>query len=317
MCTAVSLKMDSHYFARNLDLHYSYNESVIITPRRHPLKFNWTGELKKHFAIMGTGILRDNTALYYDGINEKGLAVAALNFPDFAFYMNEKNGTHNVAPFEFIPRILAECENVRQVKRLLCNTNIVDLDFSSELPNTPLHWLVSDRHSSLVVEPCEDGLRVYDNDVGVLTNSPGFDMQRFNLNNYMHLSKQEPENTFSPSVKMKKYSSGMDALGLPGDMSSMSRFVRASFVSHNITRESEQEKSVGQMFRILSSVQMPKGCVRASEGDEEQFTVYSCCYNTEKGICYYKTYYDLCVRSVAMSNESLEGGELISYKMKP
>ena len=314
MCTAVSIKMKDHYFARNLDLEYNYDECVVITPRKYPLRFRRASEIRKHLAIIGTGIIRDNIPLYYDAVNEKGLSVAALSFPSYAFYQKEKNGIQNITPFEFIPWVLAECETVRQVKKLLCKTNIIDLDFSEELKSTPLHWIVSDSSSSLVIEPTEDGLKLYDNDTGVLTNSPSFDIQRFNLNNYISLSSHTPGDTFSPHIKLERYSSAMGALGLPGDMSSMSRFVRAAFISHNISRESEEEKSVSQVFRILSSVHMPKGCV-IKDGEKEQFTVYSCCYNTKKGICYYKTYYDLNVKSLSMTDESIKGSELISHKM--
>ena len=314
MCTAVSLKMKEHYFGRNLDIEYSHGERVIITPSKYPFCFRRAGEITNHYSLIGTGIIRDNFPLYYDAINEKGLGAAALSFPSYCFYGEEKNGIHNVAAFEFIPWVLTQCETVRQVKQLLCGTNIINLQFSSDLANTHLHWFISDSQSSVTVESTRDGLKVWDNNVGVLTNSPPFDIQLFNLNNYLHLSKLPVKNSFSECIELNQYSRGMGALGLPGDYSSMSRFIKASFVKFNTTPHSDEFKSVSQFFHILSSVQMPQGCVMLENGKDE-YTVYSCCYNTDSGVYYYKTYYDLQVKSIDMYRENLNGSALISYKM--
>ena len=315
MCTAVSLKMKEHYFGRNLDLEHSYGERVIITPGKYVFSFRRACDKEKHPAIMGTGIVRDNVPLYFDAINEKGLGVAALSFPDYAFYGKEVLGTDNVTPFEFIPWILCQCETVRQVKQLLSHTNIIDLNFSGELVNTPLQWLISDSQGSITVESTPEGIRVWDNPVGVLTNSPPFDMQLFNLNNYMQLSKKPPENTFGEGLELSQYSRGMGAMGLPGDLSSMSRFVRATFTKLNITPHSDEFKSVSQFFHILSCVQQQQGCVELPDGKNE-YTVYSCCYNTDSCVYYYRTYYDLQVKCIEMNRENLKGKELIIYKMK-
>ena len=315
MCTAVSFKMKEHYFGRNLDLEHSFGERVIITPRKYPFSFRRAAESEKHPAIMGTGIVRDNVPLYFDAINEKGLGVAALSFPGYAFYGKETLGTDNISPFEFIPWVLCQCETVRQAKQLLSHTNVTDINFSGELMNTPLHWFISDSQCSVTVESTKEGLSIYDNPVGVLTNSPPFDIQLFNLNNYMHLSRNPPENSFSEGLELSQYSRGMGALGLPGDLSSMSRFVRATFTKLNITHHSDEFKSVSQFFHILSSVQQQQGLVRLSDGKDE-YTVYSCCYNTDSCVYYYRTYYDLQVKCIEMNRENLKGKELISYKMK-
>lgn len=314
MCTAISLKMKEHYFGRNLDIEYSYGESVIITPRKYPFYFRRAGEIMNHYALIGTGIVRENMPLYYDAVNEKGLAAAALSFPSYALYNKERIGSKNVAAFEFIPWVLTQCETVRQARQLLYGTNIINLKFSNELQNTPLHWLISDSQSSITVESTKNGLEIWDNDIGVLTNSPGFDMQIFNLNNYMHLSKAPVRNRFSDTLELNSYSRGMGAIGLPGDFSSMSRFVKASFVKLNATTHTDESKSVSQFFHMLFSVHMPHGCVEL-ENQKSEYTLYSVCYNTDSCICYYKTYYDMQVKCVELNRENLKGNELISYKM--
>ena len=121
----------------------------------------------------------------------------------------------NVTPFEFIPYLLSQSESVEDVKELLKDLNMVNINFSEELPLSPLHWMISDRNSSIIVEPLENGLKVYDNPVGVLTNNPTFDMQLFNLNNYRNLSVKTPENTFAKDLNLDTYSRGMGAIGLP------------------------------------------------------------------------------------------------------
>ena len=182
MCTAVTYSTKNHYFGRNLDLEYSYQETVTITPRNYEFEFRNTDNINHHYAMIGMAYVTKNFPLYYDAINEKGLGMAGLNFPGNADYKEIENGKQNIAPFEFIPYILSQCSNIKEVKQILQNVNIVKINFSDELPVSPLHWIISDKENSITVESVKDGLKVYDNPVGVLTNNPTFDMQLFNLN---------------------------------------------------------------------------------------------------------------------------------------
>ena len=111
--------------------------------------------------------------------------------------------------------------------------DLVDTPFSPQLPVGSLHWLIADETGSITVEAVKEGLMIYDNPAGVLTNNPPFPQQMFQLNNYMHLSPRQPVNTFSKDLPLNTYSRGMGALGLPGDLSSSSRFVRVSYVKMN------------------------------------------------------------------------------------
>lgn len=96
------------------------------------------------------------------------------------------------------------------------------------------------------MESTADGLHVYDNPVGVLTNNPPFPMQMFSLNNYLHLSPKQPANTFSNQLDLSTYSRGMGGLGLPGDLSSASRFARVAFVKQNSISGNSETESVSQ-----------------------------------------------------------------------
>lgn len=312
MCTAISLLTKDHYFGRNLDLEYSYAESVVITPRNFPLPFRKKLPLNKHYAIIGMAYVCENYPLYYDATNEAGLSMAGLNFPEYADYKPAVARKDNITPFELIPWVLGQCATICETKALLTELNLLEENFSSELPLSPLHWMIADRECSIVVESVKDGLKIYDNPVGVLTNSPSFDMQLFHLNNYMHLSNHAPQNLFSSHLDLKKYSNGMGTLGMPGDWSSQSRFVKAAFLKMNSVCGDSEKESVSQFFHILGAVEHPRGCVMM-EDDLYEITVYSSCCNTDKGIYYYRTYEDFQIKSVDMHLENLDGEQLIPY----
>ncbi len=314
MCTAITYNTKDHYFGRNLDLEYSYKESVTITPRNYEFNFRKINKLKNHHAIIGMAYVVDNYPLYYDAVNECGLGMAGLNFPGNAYYHNEVSDKNNIAPFEFIPYILGSCSNIKEVKEILNNTNICNINYSDELKASPLHWIISDKEESITVESVKDGLKVYDNPVGVLTNNPTFDIQMFNLNNYLSLSTEAPVNNFSSKLNFDIYSRGMGALGLPGDLSSVSRFVKATFTKMNSLSPSDENSSISQFFHILESVYQQRGCVHMGDNKYE-ITIYSSCVNMDKGIYYYKTYDNSGITSVNMHKEALDSDKLVSYEL--
>jgi len=314
MCTAVTYKTKDHYFGRNFDLEYSYHETVTVTPRSYPFSFRHVGELTEHYAMIGMAYVLADYPLYYDATNEKGLSMAGLNFPENAVYHEMLPEKENVAVFELIPWILGQCATVGEARALLERMNVIGENFSAELPVTPLHWIIADRDKSIVVESVKDGLKVYDNPVGVLTNNPPFDYHLHNLANYMALSTEQPENMLAPGMVIKPYSRGMGAMGLPGDLSSASRFVRAVFTRCNARSGEGEAESVSQFFHILSSVEMQRGCVHMGEGEYE-ITIYSSCCNTDKGIYYYVTYDNRQINAVDMRRCDLNGAALISYPL--
>ncbi len=315
MCTAITYSTKDHYFGRNLDLEYSYKETVTITPRNYPFAFRKTKEIPQHYAIIGMAYVCENYPLYYDAINEKGLGMAGLNFPDNANYKEEKKEKDNIAPFEFIPWVLCQCATLEEVKKLLNNINLIHLNFSKDLPVSPLHWIISDKEKAITVESVEEGLKIYENPVGVLTNNPTFDMQLFNLNNYSNLSTEPPINHFSEKLNLNIYSRGMGAIGLPGDLSSASRFVKASFTKMNSVSGDSEEESISQFFHILDSVYQQRGCVHMPN-QQYEITIYSSCCNMDKGIYYYKTYENNQITGIDMYKEKLEGKDLISYDLR-
>ena len=314
MCTAATYKTKDFYMGRTLDYEFSYGDEVTVTPRNYPFDFRHMGKIDTHYAIIGMAHVAGNYPLYYDAINEKGIGMAGLNFVGNAVYQEVEEGRENVAQYEFIPWILGQCASMKEVRELLEKMNLVGTPFSQQLPAAQLHWMIADKDETITVECMADGLHIYDNSVGVLTNNPPFEMQMFLLNNYMQLSPKQPENQFSDEISLKTYSRGMGALGLPGDLSSASRFARVAFTKLNsVSRDSEAE-SVSQFFHILGSVEQQRGCCEVAEGKYE-ITIYTSCCNADKGIYYYTTYENQQITAVDMHRENLDGKELVRYPL--
>lgn len=313
MCTAITYKTRDFYFGRNLDFEFTYDVEVCVTPRNFPIKFSRAEAPRQLHAMIGMAYVSGGYPLYYDAVNEKGLAMAGLNFPGNAFYAPVRDGAVNVAPYEFIPYILGKCASVSEAESELARINLADIPFSAELPPTPLHWIIADASRAITVEPTADGLKIYENRIGVLTNNPPFPDMELSLADYLRLTPYEPENTFAPEVPIAAYSRGLGGAGLPGDMSSRSRFIKAAFVKSNSLSDGSEVDSVNQFFHILCSVEQPRGCVRLKGGNET--TIYSSCCNADRGIYYYTTYGDRTVRGVDMHRCALESDALSRFKL--
>lgn len=313
MCTSASFTAGGeHFFGRNLDLEVSFGQQVAVAPRRFPFEFRSEPPSNEHPAMIGMALVSDGYPLYFDAVNEHGLGMAGLNFPGEAVYRPRAEGKRNVSPFEFIPWVLCSCSSAEEARDAISEVELIDEPFSERLPLTPLHWMIADRESSIVVESDAEGVEVYDDPFGVLTNCPPFPYHRTNVSNYMGLSARPPENRFSDSLDLKAYSRGMGAIGLPGDLSSSSRFVKAAFTRMNSTPEPD---GMTQFFHILDSVQQQRGCCDLGDGRYE-YTVYSSCCDTAKGVYCYRTYGNSRIVGVDMHAEDLDSSELSLFPLR-
>lgn len=313
MCTAVKYISNGFYFGRTLDNDCSYGEEVVILPRRFALSLR-SGEasMRAHYAMIGVAHVADGMPLFYDAANEKGLAMAGLNFVGNAVYYPPRPDKLNIASFELIPWILGKCATVAEARKLLDGANVTDTRFNDKLPASELHWMIADENETVVLECTADGMHIYDDPACVLTNNPPFPQQLMNLNNYMHLSPHPPKNTFSDKLKFDAYSNGMGALGMPGDLSSESRFVRAAFTALNSPVCESCDSAVAQFFHILDAVAQPLGSCVMFSGKYET-TVYSSCCNVTKGVFYYTTYENRAIVGVNMHAVSLDGKDIFRY----
>lgn len=310
MCTCITYENRDFYFGRNLDLDCSFGERVVITPRNFPLIFRRTERMERHYAMIGMASADNTFPLYAEAVNEKGLAMAGLNFPGNAFYQEPNGKGLELASFEMIAWILGKCASVKEAETYLAELRVVDLSFAEQMPVAPLHWMLADREKCLVLEAMRDGLMIYENSFGVLTNNPPFEYHRMNMSNYLNLTAQSPANRFSDKLEIKSFSQGMGALGLPGDASSASRFVRAAFLKWNSVSSEEEKSNVAQFFHILDKVAMVRGTVVTEQGTYDM-TTYSCCANTRTGRYYYKFYEDTSLRTMDLHGTDLEGSVLV------
>ena len=313
MCTAVSLLSGDFYFGRNLDYEFSYGDEVTVTPRGYTFPMRGHAPLRTRYAIIGMAYVQGDYPLYYDAINEKGLGVAGLNFVGNAVYFPAQAERDNVTQFELIPWLLGQCATLCEARELLGRINLLNEPFSPELPLAQLHWLIADQTGSITVEATADGLHVYDDPVGVLTNNPPFPQQVAALRNYTRLSPSQPPADFG-GVPVTLDSRGMGALGLPGDLSSPSRFVRAAFVRTNARSAQTEDASVSQFFHILTSVEQQRGCCELDDGQYE-ITLYSSCCNADRGIYYYTTYDNRQITGVKLHSADLDSAQLTAYPL--
>lgn len=314
MCTSIALTTKDTYTGRNLDLEYAFGEKVVITPRQFPLQFHKMPALETHQAIIGMASVAEGYPLYAEGVNESGVYMAGLNFPGNAHYPPEGGAGEALAPYELIPWLLGTCKTAVEAAEQMRRIPLLRVPFGPNMPLAPLHWHIADRHGAFVAEPMEDGVKVYPDPVGVLTNNPPFPFHRTNLTQYRGLSAAQPDNTLDPALKLSPFGQGMGAMGLPGDWSPASRYVRTAFCKRNSVCENSEESSVSQFFHLLDTVAMPRGAVRTPEGNCD-ITRYSCCINTATGTYYYKTYDNCAITAVALTEERRAGDRLLEFPL--
>lgn len=316
MCTSISWNNGDFYFGRTLDLEYDFGQQVVITPHNYIFEMKHVPSFRNKYAIIGMATVIDEYPLYAEATNEKGLCIAGLNFPSNAYYNPEEvSDKHNITPFELIPWLLGSCENIHEAKQLLLNINLIATPFGEMVPNAPLHWIISDQTDSIVLESTTDGVKVFDNPTGVLTNNPTFDYHLINLCNYIHLTPNQVTNTFTKDFHLEAIGQGMGAIGLPGDFSPASRFVKACFVKCNAVSEKDESASVSQYFHMLDSVSMVRGSVITPEGKCD-ITTYASCINANRGLFYYKTYHNNQISVVDMYKENIDGDKLVKFQLE-
>ncbi len=316
MCTSIAFSAPRKLFGRTLDLEYSFGQQVVITPRNHPLQFHRRSPMERHLAMIGMASVDQDTALYAEAMNEAGLYMAGLNFPGNACYTApEQAAADAVAPYELIPLVLGSCETLAQAEKMLRGIDLLHRPFAPGYPVAPLHWHIAGGTGALVLEVMEDGAHLYPDPLGVLTNNPPFPYQQVNLSNYQALSAHPPKNTFAPELSLPVYGQGMGALGLPGDVSPMSRFVRAAFLKENALFPGDEMQDVTQFFHILDGVSMVRGSAITPEGKPD-LTLYACCADADHGIYYYKTYENNQINGVHFTEERMEQEQLCCYPLE-
>ena len=323
MCTSLTLSTrDGRLFGRTLDLDNHFGEDVVLTPCRYRFSFHDMPSTTAYYALLGMATVEDGYPLYAEAMNQKGLCMAGLRFAGNARYADGAAvGKVNLAPWELIPYLLGRYTTVNEVRNALREIRVVGWPYSEKLPAAPLHWHVADAdptHGELVVEVTADGMAVYENPVGVLTNNPPFPYQLMAYASYARLSARpsaegETARRVWDVLRADPASLGTGGLGMPGDYSSTSRFVRAATLRRWVSRwmhacpedgdpagPGGETCPVNQFFRILAAVSPMAGAVLTREGRPHR-TLYTCCMDGRTGAYHYFTEADSAVRTVRFS----------------
>ncbi len=306
MCTTIAYRDNGLYFGRNMDLDSSFGERVIIAPRNFILHQSGGGSLHEHYAFIGMAAVEGGYPLMADGMNEHGLCAAALRFAQYAVYPDISGG---ISPYELVAAVLAECRNVEQAKQLISSRGLSSKPYSERLPLAPLHWHIADNSAAIVVESTSDGLKIHDDAVGVLTNSPPYEYHINNLKRSMNISPIYPKERIWGAARLRPTGNGFGGIGLAGDHTSESRYVRAAF-----HLQFSEGGGAGQCFHLLDTVAVSQGSV-ITEDNTYQLTRYSSCMAAGEGIYYYSTYSDRRINGVRLNEKNKQGSMLTEYPL--
>lgn len=336
MCTALLMnKGKNAVFGRNMDMEYEWGQQVVAVPRKFSWPMRFGKALKQKYAMIGMAMpFKDpengnqDYPLYAEAANEKGLACAGLNFPRNAFYPEPgttkatKGKLVEITPFEVVQWVLANFETTAQVKEFFAKNTvaIVNKPICKGLDVATLHFIVSDKSGeSFVFEPTKDGIKTYDNPLGVMTNNPTFDFQLLNLARYQNLGNVQkyPESKLLEGARGQGYAQ----VGLPGDCTPPSRFVRALFYKHHSVPENNIDSLINEFFHILGSVEMVKGSIIAGKNKKGEklydITLYSSCIDLNKMVYYYKTYWNSQINVIdmlALGDKWMDGDKIAVYE---
>ncbi|KTC66305.1 choloylglycine hydrolase (plasmid) [Legionella adelaidensis] len=325
-CTGIELKTVNGTFinGRTVEFGEDLDLKGIVIPRN----YHFHGTLPdgsagldyvSKYAAIGAGTFTENVIV--DGINEQGVSVGVFYFPGYAGYtqVDDNNHTNALSPTEFPNWILTQFSSVEEVKNNLKNIVIVNTAPPGWGKVPPFHFVVYDKSGkSIVIEPIMGTLRVYDNPLGVITNSPTFDWHLTNLSNFVNLSPLNAPTKTIDGIHIEQLGQGSGLLGMPGDFTPPSRFIRAAIFSKTAIPAKTNEQAVQQAFHILNQFDIPVGSVRASENKNmiAEYTLATTVKDPENGSYYFRTFDDQTIRKASLKNYDLNAKEIKHYNMK-
>lgn len=293
MCTAISLmsSQGESYFGRTMDFSYPLEAGLYMVPKNHKWRSLTTG--KRYidaYAFMAIGQENQGILAFFDGVNERGFAAAALYFKDYAFYDLPRSSKESVASLDFLHYILGNCGSVEDLRNLLKNVQIAGAEDPVTKTVAPLHWFACDRSGkSVVIEQTKRGLEIFNNRIGVLANAPDFRWQMTNLRNYAELSPAQHEEVSWGNLLLSPFGQGAGSRLMPGGYTSPERFARTAFLKTHVPPPNSRVESVMSCFHIMNSVTIPKGIVLTEKGSWD-YTLYTAFINTNSCEYYFKTY---------------------------
>lgn len=304
MCTAITLQSQSAhvFFGRTMDFSHD------IMPRIYtiPSSYVWCDKLHNNlmtdsYRFIGIGQDLDGFLGFFDGVNEKGFAAAALYFAGYAQYNAVTlHDEKQIASVDFLHYILGKCASVKELTSLLKNISIVGIEDPVTNTVAPLHWIATDRSGAcVVIEPTKNGLELIDNPIGVMANSPDFYWHMTNLKNYTEASPTQTEEVFWDNIQLRPFGQAAGTSFLPGGFTAPARFVRTAYLKSHLPKPKDSREAIAACFHIMESVSIPKGAVVTNRNTFD-YTKYTAFINTYTCEYFYKTYDDINVRTASL-----------------
>lgn len=268
-CTGISLRAQdgSQVVARTVEWAATPMQcGYVVAPRGHAHQsFTPTGENGlKYTSIYGyVGIYTEYEPFVVEGMNEAGLSAGLFFFPQYGEYAPyvEAENAKTLCDMQFVSWVLSQFSTIDQVKAAIKDIDLVTLNHKIGA----VHWRIAEPNGRMVVLEVVNGVpNFYENTLGVLTNAPGFKWHLTNLNNYINLEPgSAPDQTIKPGITLMPLGHGSGMLGLPGDFTSPSRFVRATFYQTTSPVWATGFETVVQAFHILNNFDIPVGSQHA------------------------------------------------------
>lgn len=314
-CTGITLSTanNEHIQARTIEWGESdLNSKLIVSPRNHLYTStmpNQTTGLSWQSQYGFAGISVSDDRFIAEGVNEKGLAAGLFYFPNYGSLakFDPKQTANNITDMDFVRWMLSQFETVAEVEAALANIKIVTVYFDEQgNPSPTAHWRVSDKQgNSIVIEIMDHGkINIHKNIAKVLTNSPDYPWQVTNLNNYINLHPGSSPAQKINDVTAQSFGVGSNFVGLPGDVSPPSRFVRAAFYVNSVPRLNSAEHAVSQAFHILNNFDIPIGSEfndPAHIPDLPSATQWTSVIDQSNGLLFYKTMHDSTIKQVDLN----------------
>lgn len=314
-CTGILLKAKDQKIVSGRTVEFGTNleMSVMLIPRKVQCKTTVSNGMKYTSKYAAAGVYCFDSEILMDGMNEKGLVAGAFWFPGYAKYtpLTSKNRDRALSSVDFINWVLTQFSSLDELEDALDSVIIVDTPVEGWGPSAPpMHFVVYDKSGrSIVIEPIDGKLVIYDNEIGTITNSPTFDWHLTNLRNYINLKPYNAETIQLRGVKLASFGQGSGMTGLPGDFTPPSRFVRAALFSSYVLPLSSSDGLVSQAFHVLNQFDIPKGSVREKSGDKVSvdYTMLTSVKDPNQMRYYYKSYDDQSIKFLDLKHFDLNG----------
>lgn len=318
MCTSFTLTTDTmNYLARTMDFTFPLEGRPVVIPRNYQYQTQLKETLSFPYGFVGTG-RNLGQYLFADGVNEKGLVVAELYFPEEADYLTQKSGEKlALAPHELIMWILGNIATIAELEKRIHEVEVITLPNELLGIVLPLHFILTDTTGrTVVIETHDQRLTMKETPANVMTNSPRLEWQLTNLKNYLFLQPNNYPNKKFGDLPVQRFGQGSGTYGLPGGYTSPERFVRTAYLREYIKTPNDASEALAAVFHILNNVTIPRGVNQKEEGADD-YTQYRAAFDAINKKYYFNPYHTPTVYSVELTQDLLDKTEPTEFAISP